>query len=45
MIINERLKRLLELIDDLNWDYDRMSSSGQETMDKINQIIKEIENE
>jgi hypothetical protein len=41
MIINERLKRLLELIDDLNWDYDRMSSSGQETMDKINQIIKE----
>ena len=40
-----KLKRLLELIDDLNWDYDRMSSSGQETMDKINQIIKEIENE
>ena len=39
-----KLKRLLELIDDLNWDYDRMSSSGQETMDKINQIIKEIEN-
>ena len=40
-----KLKRLLELIDDLNSDYDRMSSSGQETMDKINQIIKEIENE
>ena len=39
-----KLNRLLELIDDLNWDYDRMSSSGQETMDKINQIIKEIEN-
>ena len=40
-----KLKRLLELIDDLNWDYERLSSSGQETMDKINQIIKEIENE
>jgi hypothetical protein len=40
-----KLKRLLELIDDLNWDYDRMSLGGQETMDKINQIIKEIENE
>ena len=35
----------MKLIDDLNWDYDRMSSSGQETMDKINQIIKEIEDE
>ena len=39
-----KLKRLLELIDDLNWDYDRMSSSGQETMDKINQILEEIGN-
>ena len=40
-----KLKRLLELIDDLNWDYDRLSYGGQETMDKINQLIKEIENE
>ena len=40
-----KLKRLLELIDDLNWDYDRMSYGGQETMDKINQLIEEIENE
>ena len=43
--MNHKLKVLMNLIDDLNWDYDRMSSSGQETMDKINQIIKEIENE
>tara|TARA_Y100000114_G_scaffold150856_1_gene166823 strand:+ start:199 stop:330 length:132 start_codon:yes stop_codon:yes gene_type:complete len=43
--MNHKLKVLMKLIDDLNWDYDRMSSSGQETMDKINQIIKEIENE
>ena len=42
--MNHKLKVLMKLIDDLNWDYDRMSSSGQETMDKINQIIKEIEN-
>ena len=40
-----KLKRLLEIIDYLNWDYDRLSYGGQETMDKINQIIKEIENE
>ena len=39
-----KLKRLLELVDDLNWDYDRMSSSGQETMDKINHILEEIGN-
>tara|TARA_R100000458_G_scaffold55160_1_gene58897 strand:+ start:139 stop:270 length:132 start_codon:yes stop_codon:yes gene_type:complete len=43
--MNHKLKVLMKLIDDLNWDYDRMSSSGQETMDKINQIIKEIEDE
>ena len=40
-----KLKRLLELINDLNWDYERLSYGGQETMDKINQIIKEIEDE
>ena len=28
-------KESLDLIDDLGWDYDRMSSSGQETYDKI----------
>ena len=28
-------KEILDLIDDLGWDYDRMSSSGQETYDKI----------
>ena len=39
-----KLKRLLELIDDLNWDYDRMSSSSQKTMDKINQILEKIGN-
>ena len=48
--MNNKLKALsiyalIKLIDNLNWDYDRMSSSGKETMDKINEIIKEIENE
>ena len=45
---------LIELADDLGWEYDRMSSSGQETLDKmytvlgmqtINEIQKEISNE
>ena len=28
-------KELQELVDDLYWEYDRMSSSGQETLNKI----------
>lgn len=28
-------REILELIEDLGWDYDRMSSSGQETYDQI----------
>ena len=45
MKMNHKLKVLMKLIDDLNWDYDRMSSSGQKTMDKINHILDEIEND
>ena len=40
--------KLLQLIDDMGWDYDRFSSSGQETYDKICTIlatVKEVENE
>ena len=29
------MEKLIPLIADLGWDYDRMSSSGQETYDKI----------
>ena len=35
--------RLLELIDLMGWDYDRFSSSGQETYDKICTIIGTVE--
>ena len=42
--MKSKLKVLIKLVDDLNWDYDRMSSSGQETMDKINQILEKIGN-
>ena len=35
--------RLLELINDMGWDYDRFSSSGQETYDKICTILATIE--
>ena len=29
------LQNLRELVDQMYWDWDRMSSSGQETLDKI----------
>ena len=34
-VSSKELREVLELIEDLGWDYDRMSSSGQETYDKI----------
>ena len=34
-----RVKELRELVDDMYWEYDRMSSSGKETLDKIAGIL------
>ena len=36
------LEKVSELIDDLYFDYDRMSTSGQETIDKISSTLKEL---
>lgn len=32
-------KKIINLIDDLFWDYDRMSSSGQESLDKLAKLV------
>ena len=32
-------QKLINLVNDLYWDYDRMSSSGQETLDKISDLL------
>ena len=34
-----KYRRLLELVGDLGWDYERMSVSGQKTLDEIWQIL------
>ena len=34
-VSSKELREVLELIEDLGWDYDRMSSSGQETYDQL----------
>ena len=31
--------KLIELIQDLSWEYDRMSSSGQATLDKLFKLL------
>ena len=31
----EKISKLLQLLVDLEWEYDRMTSSGQESFDKI----------
>ena len=33
-------KEVLKLIDDLGWEYDRMSSSGKETYDKLADLLE-----
>ena len=40
---DEQGHKLLKLIDDMGWDYDRFSSSGQETYDKICTILATVE--
>ena len=37
--VNDEGDRLLTLITDLGWDYQRMSRSGRETYDEIQQLL------
>ena len=32
-------EQILLLVDDLGWDYDRMSSCGQQTYDKLCELL------
>ena len=32
-------KEIIKLIDDLGWEYDRMSSSGKATYDKLTELL------
>ena len=32
-------QKLIKLIEDMGWDYDRFSSSGQETYDKLGELL------
>ena len=34
-----KVEKIQVLLDDLGWEYDRMTSSGQETLDKLFKIF------
>ena len=36
---NIELDDLMRLVDDLGWDFDRLSSSGQETLNDIYKLL------
>ena len=38
-LISEKRKLSWKYISDLYWDYDRLSSSGQETLDKLGKLF------
>jgi hypothetical protein len=38
-LIKEKRKLSWQYISDLYWDYDRLSSSGQETLDKLGKLF------
>ena len=40
-----KVEKVQVLLDDLGWEYDRMTSSGQETLDKLYKIFGMMTNE
>lgn len=38
-ISKTKLEKIQNLVNDLGWDYDRMSSSGQETYDELCKVL------
>ena len=42
MRVNDLGDKLTTLIDDLGWDYQRMSMSGRQTFDEIHQLLGTI---
>jgi hypothetical protein len=37
---SSEIEKLYELVGDLFWDYDRMSSDGKKTLDKLADLLK-----
>tara|TARA_R110000764_G_C10692334_1_gene344021 strand:- start:262 stop:435 length:174 start_codon:yes stop_codon:yes gene_type:complete len=37
--MNDKAVKILELIDELFWEYDRLSSDGQENLDELAKLV------
>lgn len=40
--VNEILESIEDMVGDLGWEYDRMSSSGQETYEKLDKYLQNL---
>jgi hypothetical protein len=40
--VNDILESIEDMVGDLSWEYDRMSSSGQETYDKLDKYLQNL---
>jgi len=40
--VNDILESIEEIVGDLGWDYDRMSSSGKQTYDKLVNYLENL---
>ena len=43
LLVDENGDKFVDLLQDLGWDYQRMTSSGRETYDKLMQMLGIIE--
>jgi len=41
--MKNKLQKLQELVDQMYWDWDRLSRSGQDTLDKIADLVGVVE--
>lgn len=42
MTEDELFKKLIQLLEDMGWDYDRFSESGKKTYDEICDILSKL---
>ena len=40
--VNDILKEIIDMVDDLGWEHQRMSTSGQETYEKLYDYLENL---
>jgi hypothetical protein len=39
IVLNQKIEEITKLVDDLFWDFDRLTTGGQETLDKLGDLL------